>query len=85
MDRTPIGSLYGPDLIISDHSKEQGGQRYGSQAWEQTMNEFGVLQRYTEPYKHLQNYAENGVKLVKFRSAKVMERRGVPRILWDQT
>ena len=74
-----------PDLIISDNSKEQGGQRYGSQAWKQTMNEFGVLQRYTEPYKHWQNYAENGIKLVKFRSAKVMERRGVPRILWDQT
>jgi hypothetical protein len=49
------------------------------------MNEFGVLQRYTEPYKHWQNYAENGVKLIKFRGAKVMERRGVPRILWDQT
>jgi len=74
-----------PDLIISDNSWEQGGQKYGSHAWKQTLNEFGVLHRYIEPYKYWQNYAENGVKMVKFRCAKVMERNNIPRILWDHT
>jgi hypothetical protein len=74
-----------PDLIISDNSTEQGYGRLGSQAWKQTMNEFGVLQRYTEAYKHWQNYSENGVKLVKFRGAKIMEVKGVPGLLWDHT
>lgn len=69
-----------PDLIISDNASEQT-----SQAWKTALNEFKVLHRLTEPYKHHQNYAENGVKLVKFRCVKIMERKGVPGIFWDHT
>ena len=68
-----------PDLIISDNAKEQS-----SEAWKKTLRD-GVSHRYTESYKHWQNYAENGVKLFKFRCAKIMERNGVPGVLWDHT
>ena len=73
-----------PDLIISDNSWEQGASIYGSKEWKSTMREFGVAHRYIEPYKYHQNYAENGVKLLKFRAIKVMEVNGVPLTLWDQ-
>ena len=36
-----------------------------------------------EAYKSHRNYAENGVLAIKFKSAKIMEQRGVPKALWD--
>ena len=67
-----------PDLIISDNASEQS-----SEAWRSVLREFGVLERKTEPYKHHQNYSENVIKLLKFRCAKLVERKGVPNIYWD--
>jgi len=67
-----------PDLIISDNAKEQR-----SAEWKATMREFGVLERPMEAYKSHQNYAENGVLAIKFKSAKIMEQQGVPKRLWD--
>ena len=68
-----------PDIIISANAKEQK-----SSAWRDVLREFGVLERKTEAYQHNhQNYAENGIKLVKFRCAKLMEAKGVHLLLWD--
>ena len=67
-----------PDLIIRDNSKEQS-----SQEWRQVLREFGVLERPIEAYKPHQNYAENGVLSIKFKSARIMEQQGVPNVLWD--
>ena len=67
-----------PELLISDNSKEQR-----SQAWTQVIREFNVRERPTEPYKAWQNLAENGILMVKLKTARIMEQQQVPIPLWD--
>lgn len=67
-----------PEVIVSDNAKEQR-----SMEWKRILREFGVKDHPIEAYKYWQNYAENGVKMVKFRAAKIMEQKAVPGPLWD--
>jgi len=67
-----------PELIISDNANEQR-----SQEWMKLMRDFGVKERKIEAYRSWQNYAENGVKMIKFRAARIMEQAGVPGPLWS--
>jgi len=67
-----------PEVIVSDNAKEQR-----SMEWKRILREFGVKDHPIEAYEYWQNYAKNGVKMVKFRAAKIMEQKALPGPLWD--
>ena len=47
------------------------------------MREFSVRERQVATYSPWQNYAENGVRTLKFRAARIIEDKGVPLVFWD--
>ena len=69
-----------PECIISDNAPE-----LRSNDWKKILRDLGIKERPIEPYHPWQNYAENSVKMVKFRALKLMELKRVPLNLWDHT
>ena len=67
-----------PEQVINDNSWEQTSRR-----WKEILREFGVQGRQIHPYSQWKNYAENGVKALKFRSLRIIEEKNVPIKLWD--
>jgi len=76
--RSFLDSVGLPEVICVDNAKEQTSGK-----WNDICREFGIKPRLTEPYKHRQNYAENAVMLVKFRTFRIMDAINVPTFLWD--
>ena len=76
--RSFLDSVGLPEIICIDNAKEQT-----SAAWNAICREFGIKVRPTEAYKHWQNYAENAIMLIKFKTFRIMEAMNVPVFLYD--
>lgn len=72
-----------PDTLITDEHAVHGGQPHiRNTKWQALAKEYGILQKFTEPYSPWQNLAEQEIKEIKRDIRRFTYKFNSPRQLW---